>query len=141
MDEMTRQIMKQTIGITDEDMEKLSPNMQRFLSDIPEKMKWKVIAEVTESKYCFAGLKPGDKFVFSYPVLNVSESTATPCIFAIAPLINRIGARADRVAMGADPNDSVYSIFAVEQVSCMDVGLERGGLGKVWFRVYGEKAG
>jgi uncharacterized repeat protein (TIGR04076 family) len=138
MDEVSRQIAKQAIGITDEDLERLSPGMKKLLSDLPEKMKWKVIAEVTESKYCFAGLKLGDKFVFNFPVLNASESTGAPCIEAIAPLTSQIRAMIDRVAEGGDPNES---IFATQQVSCMDVGLEHGGLGRVMFKVYAEKAG
>jgi uncharacterized repeat protein (TIGR04076 family) len=138
MDEVSRQIAKQAIGITDEDLARLSPGMNKLLSDLPEKMKWKVIAEVTESKYCFAGLKPGDKFVINFPVLNVSESSAAPCIEAIAPLTNHVRAMIDRVAEGGDPNESV---FATQQVSCLDVGVEHGGLGKVMFKVYAEKAG
>ena len=137
MDEASRQITKQAIGITDEDLERLSPGMKQLLTDLPEKMKWKVIAEVTESKYCFAGLKPGDRFVFNFPVLNVGESTAAPCIEAIAPLVSQIRAMIDRVAEGGDPNES---IFATQQVSCMDVGLEHGGLGRVMFKLYAEKA-
>ena len=138
MDEVSRQIAKQAIGITDEDLDRLSPGMKKLLSDLPGKMKWKIIAEVTESKYCFASLKPGDKFVFNFPVLNVSESTAAPCMEAIAPLANHIRAIVDRVAEGGDPNES---IFATQQVSCMDVGLEHGGLGRVMFKVYAEHAG
>ncbi len=138
MDEPSRQIAKQVIGITDEDLDRLSPGMKKLLSDLPEKTKWKVVAEVTESKYCFAGLKPGDKLVFNFPVLNVAESTAAPCIEAIAPLTNQIRAMVDRVAEGTDPNES---IFATQQVSCMDVGVEHGGLGRVMFRLYAEKSG
>lgn len=138
MDDISRQITKQAIGITDEDLDRLAPGMAKLLTDLPEKMKWKVIAEVTESKYCFAGLKPGDKFVFNFPVLNVAESTAAPCMEAIAPLASHIRAMVDHVAEGADPNDSIW---ATQQVSCMDVGVEHGGLGRVMFRVYAEKAG
>jgi hypothetical protein len=57
---------------------------------------------------------------------------------AIASLTNRIGAMVGLVAEGVDPNDSIW---ATEQVPCPDVGLEYGGLGKVMFKVYGEKAG
>ncbi len=138
MDEASRQICKQVISITDEDIERLSPGMAKLLSDLPDKMKWRVIAEVTESRYCFAGLKPGDKFVINFPVLNVSESTAAPCIEAITPVTNHIRAMIDRVAEGGDPN---ASIFATQEVSCMDVGIEHGGLGRVMFKVYAEKAG
>jgi uncharacterized repeat protein (TIGR04076 family) len=138
MDELSRQMTKQAIGITDEDLERLAPGMKKLLSDLPEKMKWKIVAEVTESKYCFAGLKPGDKFVFNFPMLNVAESTAAPCIEAIAPLAGHIRAMVGQVAEGGDPNDSIW---ATQQVSCMDVGVEHGGLGKVMFRVYAEKTG
>ncbi len=138
MDEVSRQIIKQTIGITDEDLERLAPGMKKLLSDLPEKLKWKVIAEVTESKYCFAGLKPGDKLVFNFPLLNVSESTAAPCAEAIAPLANQIRAMVDRAAEGGDPNASIY---ATQQVPCMDVGVEHGGLGRVMFKLYAERAG
>jgi uncharacterized repeat protein (TIGR04076 family) len=138
MDEISRQIVKQAINITDEDLDRLSPGMKRILSNLPDKARWKIIAEVTESKYCFAGLKPGDKFVFNFPVLNVAESTATPCMEAIAPLANQIRALMDSAADGGDPNDSV---FATQQVSCWDVGLDHGGLGRVMFKVYAEKTG
>jgi len=136
MDEMSRKIVKDAIGITDKDLDRLSPGMKKLLSNLPDKMRWKIIAEVTESKYCFAGLKPGDKFVFNFPVLNVAESTATPCMEAIAPLANQIRAMVDNVADGRDPNESV---FASQQVSCWDVGVDHGGLGKVMFKVYAEK--
>lgn len=138
MDEVSRQIIKQAIGITDEDLERLAPGMKKLLSDLPEKLKWKVIAQVTESKYCFAGLKPGDKFVFNFPLLNVSESTAAPCAEAIGPLASQIRAMVDRAAEGGDPNASIY---ATQQVPCMDVGLEHGGLGRVMFKLYAERAG
>ena len=138
MDELSRQIAKQVIGITDEDLGKLSPGMNKLLTNLPDKLKWKVIAEVTESKYCFAGLKPGDKFVINFPVLNVAESTAAPCIEAIASISDHIASVIDRVAEGLDPNDSIY---ASQMIGCPDVGLDHGGLGKVWFRVYAEKAG
>ena len=137
MDELSRQVLKQAINISDEDLERLAPGLRKLVSDLPAKTKWKIIAEVTESKYCFAGLKPGDKFVFNYPVLNIAESTATPCVPAIAALANHLPLMVDRVAEGVDPNDSIR---AGQQFECPDVGLEHGGLGKVWFKLYAEKA-
>ena len=136
MDELSRQILKQAINISDEDLEKLTPGLRKLVSDLPAKTKWKIIAEVTESKYCFAGLKPGDKFVFNYPVLSIAESTATPCVEAIASLASHLSVFVDRVAEGVDPNDSIR---AGRQFGCPDGGLEHGGLGKVWFKLYAEK--
>jgi uncharacterized repeat protein (TIGR04076 family) len=138
MDERSREIAKKALGITDEDLDKLSPGMKRLLSNLPEKAKWKIIAEVTESKYCFAGLAPGDKFVFNFPLLTIDESTAAPCMGAIAPLANQIRALLDRVADGGDPNES---IFASQQVACWEMSLEHGGLGRVLFKIHAEKAG
>ena len=137
MDELSRQILKQAINISDEDLERLPPGLKKLVSDLPAKTKWRVVAEVTESKYCFAGLKPGDKFVFNYPVLNIAESTAPPCVAAIASLANYLAVIVDRVAEGVDPNDWIY---AGQQFECPDVGLEHGGLGKVYFKLYAEKA-
>ena len=137
MDEVSRQILKQAINISDEDLERLPPGVKKLISDLPDKLKWRVVAEVTESKYCFAGLKPGDKFVFTFPVLNIAESTAPPCVSAIASLASYLSVMVDRVAEGVDPNDWVH---AGQQFECPDVGLEHGGLGKVWFKLYAEKA-
>ena len=137
MDELSRQILKQVINISDEDLERLAPGIRKVVSDLPNKMRWKVVAEVTESKYCFAGMKPGDKFVFNYPMLNIAESTARPCVAAIAALAEYLPVFVDRVAEGIDPNDSR---LAGQQFRCPDVGVERGGLGEVYFRLYAEKA-
>ncbi len=59
------QNMLRDIGMTEEDMAKLSPGQQKMLEARKIYSQYQMIAEVIESKYCFAGLKPGDKFVFS----------------------------------------------------------------------------
>jgi hypothetical protein len=43
----------------------------------------------------------------------------------------------DRAVEGGDPNASIY---ATQQVPCMDVGVEHGGLGRVMFKLYAERA-
>jgi len=72
-------MMKQQIGITDEDIDRLAPGIQKLMSAVPQAMNWKVIAEVTDAKYCFAGCKPGDKLVFHGPNLDAKESTCPLC--------------------------------------------------------------
>src|SRR3989304_3036185 len=88
MDEKDRLFLKQTTNFTDKDLEKLSPGLKKLFTNIQDKMRWKIVAEVTDSKNCFAGHKAGDKFVFNYPFFNAAEST-TPrvCICAMAPLV------------------------------------------------------
>ncbi len=137
MDEPTRQFLKQTISITDEDLERMSPGAKKVYTNVLDKMKWKVIAEVVYSKYCIAGLKVGDKLVFNFPLVNTAESTAAPCIGAIFPLVGYIRNLLDRVAEGLDPNESMFSTFIHD---CMDPGLEQGGLGHVRLKLYAVKS-
>jgi hypothetical protein len=136
MDEQTLQFLKQTIQITDEDLEKMSPGAKKVYTNVLDKMKWKVIAEVTYSKYCIAGLKVGDKLVFNFPLINTVESTAAPCIGAIFPLVGYIRNLLDRVAEGLDPNESMFAPFVHD---CQDPGLEQGGLGHVRMKLYAVK--
>jgi hypothetical protein len=137
MDEMTLQFLKQTINITDEDLEKMSPGAKKVYTNVVDKMKWKVIVEVTYSKYCIAGLKVGDKLVFNFPLLNTAESTAAPCLGIIFPANIYIRNLLDRVAEGVDPNESMFATFIHD---CMDPGLEQGGLGHVRFKIYAVKS-
>ncbi len=63
--ESTARNMLRDIGMTDEDMAKLSPGQQKMLDARKVYSRLKLVAEVTEAKYCFAGLKPGDRYLFS----------------------------------------------------------------------------
>ena len=134
--EPIRKMLKDSIGITDEDLNKLSSGLQKLLSAVPELLKWKIIAEVTDAKYCFAGCKVGDKLVFSGTNLIAKESTCPLCMGAVAPLLERMHIMQDRIADGRDPN-GLWTSYA----QCYDRGIEHGGLGKVIFKVYAEKAG
>ena len=64
--EMIKQAMQQAVGITDEDFEKHISNPKNLaLSEHTlELMKYKIIAEVTETRYCSAGLKVGQRYTF-----------------------------------------------------------------------------
>jgi len=136
LEERIRKLLKDQIGITDEDINNLSPGLQKLLSAIPELLKWKIIAEVIDTKYCFAGYKVGDKLVFSGGNLNAEESAYPLCMGAIAPILEHIHIMWDRLAEGRDPND-----LWVRHSQCYDLGLEYGGLGRVVFKVYAEKVG
>ncbi len=134
LDESIRFLLKEAIGITDEDLDRLSPGMQKLLSKVPEALNWKMIAEVTDAKYCFAGCKVGDKLVFSGTNLIPEESTCPLCMGAIAPLLERMHIMWDRVVDGRDPNEAW-----VRHSQCYDPGLEHAGLGRVVFKVYAKK--
>jgi len=138
LDEAARNMLKQAIGITDADLEKLGSNIEKVLASYPNMAQYRIVAEVVSSRYCFAGIQPGQKIVFNAvpPILNPQESNCPLCMRALGPLTNIINVLMDRLAQGVDPNDSIW-----RNAECLDPGVENGGLGKVVFRVYAEKAG
>jgi len=135
MDQAIKDMLKQGIGITDEDIGKLSPNMQHLLNNMPELMKHRLVAEVTESKYCFHGLKPGDKYVVEGGKLNVEASTAAPCLGALGPVDSFSTLLMALIGGGAKPTDGTD----LGNTRCHDLGVEHGGLGEVYFKVYTEE--
>ncbi len=137
-EEMIKQIMKQQFGISDEDFQShMSHAQNRKLAErIPELMKYRIIAEVIESKYCGAGLKVGQKYVFNtFPAVLIAEESDCPlCVRALGPIANLIVGFWDRMVEGLDPNGGMWS-----GAECLDPGIKRGGLGHVVFKVYAKK--
>jgi uncharacterized repeat protein (TIGR04076 family) len=133
MDEATKNMLKQAIGITDEDLNKLSPRISNLLANMPNFMGHRLVAEVTESKYCFHGLKKGDKIIIEGGKINPQASTASLCLGAIAPLDDVSALLMDRIAMGWKPDGSI-----ITHTRCHDMGVDHGGLGLVYFKVYTE---
>lgn len=65
MDIVIQKMLKRDIGMTNGDIGKLTAGVQKMLVVRPVYSKYRMVAEVIESKYCFAGLNQGDKYVFS----------------------------------------------------------------------------
>ena len=138
-EEVIKQMMQQAIGITDEDFKTHIgyPQNLELARRTPELMMYKIIAEVTESKYCSAGLKVGQKFTFrTLPAMLLPDESDCPlCIRAIGPISNLITGFWDRIVAGVDPNQGMWNL-----AECMDPGVDRGGLGHVVFTVYAQKS-
>jgi uncharacterized repeat protein (TIGR04076 family) len=134
MEEKHKKAMKDLIGITDEDLNKLSPGVQKLVSRAEEIDNWKIIFECTSSKYCSVGIKVGDKFVFEGNVLIPEESTAPLCISALCPCRGRIYTIWERIAERLDPNG-----LCLAYTQCGDTGVEYGGTGRVTFKIYCER--
>jgi len=133
MDRPVDDMLKQAIGITDTDLGKLSSGLKLVLGSVG---RCRLVAEVTESKYCLHGLKVGDKFVIDGGILNTRDSTAPFCMGALAPIdpLNLISM--NRLASGLMPDGSV-----IGYAHCHDFGVDHGGLGEVYFRVHTEATG
>lgn len=86
IDKNIRALIKEQIGITDEGLDKVSPGYSKLISGIPELIKWNIIAEVTESRYCSHVCKTGDKIFFSGHAVNAEQSTCPLCLGALASL-------------------------------------------------------
>ena len=136
LQEPMRNVLKQLLGITDKDMDRISPGFQKLWSAFPQMGGHRIIAEVIDSKYCGAGAKAGDKIVVSGNTVNVQESTCPLCIGILGPLMPRIHEIWARWAEGLDPNEMIFKYS-----ECFDPGLDHGGLGKVHFKLYVEKVG
>ena len=134
-DEGLKAMAIEMFGMTDEDMEKVTPEMeQELVNAMGEIGNYRLVAEVINSKCCFAGLQPGQKFVIDNAVqINPEESTAPMCLGAIQPLYERGMTLLDRIYHKSDITAHVTGF------RCTDPGLDLGGLGTVEFKVRAEK--
>jgi len=131
-----KKLVQEVVGITDPDWERFrtgSPGVYRFFENLDAVAGHRIIAEVTDSRYCAAGLQPGQRFVIQGGVLVPEQCTAPLCMRALGPLTGFVNTILEKLVAGEDPNDRVFMT-----AECLDPGLEAGGLGKARFRVWAE---
>jgi uncharacterized repeat protein (TIGR04076 family) len=125
------------MGYTDEEMRlfRSDPEKVRMVTETPEFVKYRVIAEVIEVQGCHAGHKVGDKFVMTAGGQLMTEACPKRmCMFALGPVAGLLPIMYERLITKSDPDCKRSNI-----VQCTDVGLEKGGWGKVLMKVYLEK--
>jgi len=125
------------MGYTDEELEmfRSDPEKVKMVTERPDFVKCNVIAEVIESHGCHAGHQVGDKFVMTAGGQLISdECPKRMCLFALGPVSNSLPAIFERILAGTDPNHERSQI-----VQCTDVGLDKGGWGKIIMKVYVEE--
>ncbi len=129
-DPMVMAFAKDMLGMTDEDIAKVTPEKEQEYKNAIENMtKYRIVAEVVKSKYCTALLEVGQKLVLNGVQIDADASDCPLCVGAIAPLHGTIGVYLDRCMKNRDV-DSPTGGFA-----CTDPGMEVGGLGQVLFAV------
>jgi hypothetical protein len=142
MDQMAKNVLKNVVGISDDDMAKVPRNIEKIFANAPKSMGYKLIAEVTSSKYCFAQIKVGDKIVFD-PFLNAKESTCPLCPRALIPLLISVQQAWERslefFSRNINDIDELNDTLFAGIAGCLDPGLEGGGIGHVNFKLYSEK--
>ncbi len=121
------------MGYSDEDMEvfKSDPIRVKMVTETPEFVKTRIIAEVIASHGCHAGHKVGQKFVMDgNGQLITSECPDKMCVFAVSALHTPINTIFERFINHADPKHE-----RTMMVQCSDVGLDKGGWGQILMKV------
>ena len=122
---------------TDEEMElfRSDPVKVKTVTESPEFVKCKIIAEVIESTGCHAKHQVGDRFVMTGGgVLLAEECPDRMCVEAVEAIGKVLPAITERFLAKSDPDLERYNI-----VQCSDIGLDKGGWGKILLKVYVEK--
>jgi uncharacterized repeat protein (TIGR04076 family) len=122
------------MGYTDAEMEtfRSDPVKVKMVTETPEFVKSRIIAEVVESHGCHAGHKPGQKFVMDgNGQLIARECPEKMCIFALSALESPVNAIYERFISHSDPHNERTTV-----VQCHDIGLDKGGWGKILMKVY-----
>ena len=125
------------MGYTDEEMKifRSDPAKVKMVTQTPDFVKCRVVAEVIESQNCHAKHKVGDRFVMTAGgQLITEECPKRMCMFALGPVSTILPAIYERLQTKSDPDRDRYNI-----VQCTDVGLDKGGWGKVLMKVYVER--
>jgi len=139
-EEIWRRFQKH-MGYTDQEMEifRSDPEKVRIVTQTPDFVKCRIIAEVIESHSCHAGHRVGDRFVLDANGYLVSdECPKKVCGFALGPVCTILPVLYERLIYKTDPNFERFNI-----VQCTDVGFgKRGwnGWGKILMKVYLEKS-
>ena len=136
VDELWKLLQKH-MGYTDEEMEicKSDPEKVKMVTETPGFAKSRVVVEVIESHGCHAQHKVGDKFMItSMGYLITEECPKKMCLFALGPVSRVLPVIYERLKSNSDPDFKRSDI-----VQCTDIGLDKGGWGKVLMKVYLEK--
>ena len=107
-----------------------------MVTETPDFIKCRVIAEVIESHGCHAKHRVGDRFVMTAGgQLIADECPKGMCVSAVAEISKVLPAIYERLINKTDPQFEREDI-----IHCPDVGLDKGGWGKILKKVYVEKA-
>ena len=125
------------MGYTDEEMKifQSAPEKVKMVTQTPDFVKRRIIAEVIETQGCHAQHKVGDRFVMTAGGQLVTEECPKRMgMFTLWPVIHVLPVIFERLITRSDPNGERFNI-----VQCTDVGLDKGGWGKILMKVYVEK--
>ena len=108
-----------------------NPKFQRLFKNAIEASKYRLIAEVIDSKGCHSGHVVGQKLVFDNSGnLLTKENPDRVCAFLMPNLTILINAFFENMMNGRDPNEVMFNT-----TGCFDTGPQCGGWGHVVIKV------
>jgi len=104
-----------------------NPKFQRLFKNAVEASKYRLVAEVIESKGCHTGHVIGQKLIFDNSGnLLTKENPDRVCTFLMPNLLVVINAFFENLMNGRDPNEVMFNT-----TGCFDTGPQCGGWGHV----------
>lgn len=104
-----------------------SPKFQKLFENAIEASKYRLVAEVIESRGCHSGHIVGQKIIFDNSGnLLTKESPERVCAFLMPNLTVLINAFFENLMNGRDPNEVMFNT-----TGCFDTGPQCGGWGHV----------
>jgi hypothetical protein len=126
--QITKMIQKR-LGLNDREFQAIkdSPRFQRLFENILSGSRYRLVAEIVESKGCHSGHGKGQKLFFdSAGNLLTREAPERVCAFLMPNLTVLINAFFENLLNGRDPNEVMFN-----RTGCYDVGPACGGWGHV----------
>jgi hypothetical protein len=127
------EIIRRRLKLDDADWTTIeeNPKFQRLFQNAQEASKYRLVAEVIESKGCHSGHGVGQKLIFDNSGnLLTKESPDRVCAFLMPNLTVLINAFFENMMNGRDPNEVMFNT-----TGCFDTGPQCGGWGHIVVRM------
>jgi hypothetical protein len=127
-EKITKMIQKR-LGLDDKEFQTIdeNPKYQRLFKNAFKASRYRLVAEVIESKGCHSGHVRGQKIFFdSSGNLMTREAPERVCAFLMPNLTVMINVFFENLLNGRDPNEVMFN-----RTGCYDVGPACGGWGHV----------
>jgi hypothetical protein len=134
--EQIAKMIQKRLGLEDREFQAIkdSPRFQRLFDNLLTGSRYKLVAEIVESKGCHSGHVKGQKLFFdSAGNLLTREAPERVCSFLMPNLTVLINAFFENLLNGRDPNEVMFN-----RTGCYDVGPACGGWGHVIVEVRAE---
>ena len=131
--EQIARVIRRRLDLEDHDWSAIetTPKFQRLFENAIEASKYRLVAEVIESKGCHSGHIVGQRLIFDNSGnLLTKENPDRVCSFLMPNLTVLINAFFENFMNGRDPTDVMFNT-----TGCFDTGPSCGGWGHVVVRM------